>query len=136
MKDNETRQKFIELRAKGVSFSKIAKELKVAKSTLIAWSKEHLMEIENLKAVEVELLQEQFYMTKKARIELLGRQVERMKKELENRDFSDVSSDKLLDALNKTLNQLKKDESEVTFRGEGDTLEDLVSNMNTVTWKP
>ncbi|HEO8421713.1 hypothetical protein ABW02_18495 [Niallia circulans] len=136
MKDNKTRQKFIELRAKGISFSKIAKELNVSKSTLIAWSKEHLMEIENMKAVEIESLQEQFYMTKKARIELLGRQVERMKKELENRDFSDVPSDKLLDTLNKTLIQLKNDEIEITFRGEGDTLEDLVSTMNTVTWKP
>jgi len=69
MKDNETRQKFIELRAKGSSFNKIAKELNVSKSKLIAWSKEHLMEIENLKAVELESLQEQFYMTQKARIE-------------------------------------------------------------------
>jgi intein-encoded DNA endonuclease-like protein len=136
MKDNETRQKFIELRAKGVSFSKIAKELKIAKSTLITWSKEHLMEIDNLKAVELESLQEQFFMTKIARIELLGRQVERMKKELENRDFSDVPSDKLLDALNKTLIQLKNDETEITFKGECDTLEDLVSSINTVTWKP
>lgn len=136
MKDNETRQKFIELRAKGVSFNRIAKELNIAKSTLIAWSKKHLIEIDNLKAVELESLQEQFFMTKKARIELLGRQVERMKIELENRDFSDVPTDKLLDALNKTLIQLKNDETEITFKGEGDTLEDLVSTINTVTWKP
>ncbi|HZH59525.1 MAG TPA: hypothetical protein VEY70_08125 [Metabacillus sp.] len=59
-----------------------------------------------------------------------------MKKELENREFSDVPSDKLLDALNRTLNQLKNDEIEITFKGEGDTLEDLVSTMNTVSWKP
>lgn len=136
MKNNETRQKFIELRAKGVSFSKISKELSIAKSTLITWSKEHLMEIDNLKAVELESLQEQFYIMKKARIELLGQQVERMKKELEKRDFSDVPSDKLLDALSKTLNQLKNDEIEITFKREGDTLEDLVGNINTVTWKP
>lgn len=136
MKDNETRQKFIEMRAKGISFRKIAEELNTAKSTLMAWSKEHLTEIENLKAIELESLQEQFYMTKKSRIELLGRQVERIKKELENRDFSDVPSDKLLDALSKTLNQLKQDENEITFKGRGDTLEDLVGSINTVTWKP
>ncbi|AKL83308.1 hypothetical protein D068_cds05470 [Bacillus atrophaeus UCMB-5137] len=136
MKDNETKQKFIELRAKGVSFRKIAEELNIAKTTIMAWSKVHLTEIENLKAIEMESLQEQFYMTKKARIELLGRKVERMKKELENRDFSDVPSDKLLDALSKTLNQLKKDEIETTFKGEGDTFEDLLVTMNTVTWKP
>ncbi len=138
MKDNEIRQKFIELRAKGKSFRKIAEELNIAKSTLMSWSKskEHLTEIENLKAIEMESLQEQFYMTKKARIELLGRQVERMKKELEKRDFSDVPSDKLLDSLSKTLNQLKQDEIETTFKSEGDTLKDLMVTMNTVTWKP
>lgn len=136
MKDNETRQKFIQLRAKGMSFRRIAEELNIAKSTLMAWSKEHLTEIENLKAIELESLQEQFYMTRKSRIELLGRQVDRMKRELENRDFSDVPSDKLLDALSKTLNQLKQDEIEITFKGEGDTVKDLLATMNTVTWKP
>ena len=84
----------------------------------------------------MEALQEQFYLTKTARIELLGRQVERMKGELEKRDFSDVSTDKLLDVLSKTQNQLKQEEIEIIFKGEGDTLEDLVTTMNTVTWKP
>ena len=131
-----TEQQFIEMRAKGISFNNIAKELKIAKSTLIEWSKAYLTEIENLKAIELEALQEQFYLTKTARIELLGRQVERMKGELEKRDFSDVSTDKLLDVLSKTLNQLKQEEIEIIFKGEGDTLEDLVTTMNTVTWKP
>lgn len=136
VKDNDTRQKFIEMRAKGISFDKIAKELKIAKSTLIEWSKIYLTEIENFKAIELEALQEQFYLTKTARIELLGRQIERMKNELDNRDFSDVSTEKLLDAFNKTLNQLKQEEMEVMFKGEGDTLEDLIAATNTVTWKP
>jgi uncharacterized small protein (DUF1192 family) len=77
--------------------------LKVSKSTLIEWSKTYLTEIENLKAIELEASQEQFYLTKTSRIELLGRQVERMKAELEKRDFSEVSTDKLLDAFYKTL---------------------------------
>lgn len=136
MKDNETRQKFIEMRGKGISFRKIAKELNVAKSTLMEWSKEYLTEIENLKAIELESLQEQFYMTKKARIELLGGQLDKMKEELEKRDFSDVPTDKLIEVLNKTLSQLKQDETEVMFKGEGDALESLTSSMNTVTWKP
>lgn len=36
----ETKQQFIELRAKGWSFDKIAKKLGKAKQTLIDWSKE------------------------------------------------------------------------------------------------
>lgn len=136
MKSNETRQQFIEMRAKGISFNKIAKELKISKSTLIEWSKTYLIEIGNLKTIELESLQEQFYLTKKARIELLGRQVERMKEELESRDFSDVSTDKLLDVFNKTLHQLKQEEVEVAFKGEEDTLETLIAATNTISWKP
>jgi hypothetical protein len=136
VKDNNTRQQFIEMRAKGISFDKIAKELQVAKSTLIEWSKTYLTEIDNLKAIELEALQEQFYLTKIARIELLGQQVEQMKKELGNRDFSDVPTDKLQDIFNKTLSQLKQEEIIITFQGEGDPLEDLMTATNTVTWKP
>jgi orotate phosphoribosyltransferase-like protein len=35
MKDQETVQKFIELRSKGISFARIAEQLGVAKSTLV-----------------------------------------------------------------------------------------------------
>jgi hypothetical protein len=38
MKDQETVQKFIELRAQGSGFVRIAAELGVAKSTLTEWS--------------------------------------------------------------------------------------------------
>ncbi len=49
MKDNETKNKFIELRAKGFSFAKISKELKTSKQTLVTWSKDLTLEIKNLK---------------------------------------------------------------------------------------
>jgi transposase len=35
----KTREQFIELRAENISFDKIAKQLKVSKSTLMAWAK-------------------------------------------------------------------------------------------------
>ncbi|MFD4707921.1 hypothetical protein ACFWM3_24170 [Gottfriedia sp. NPDC058432] len=136
MKSNEIRQQFIEMRARGISFDRIAKELKIAKSTLFDWSKEHLTEIENSKAIELEALQEQFNLTKTARIELLGRHVERIKAELEKRDFSAVPTDKLLDVLSKTLNQLKHEEIEITFKGKSDKIKDYIGATNTGTWKP
>jgi len=136
MIDNETRYHFIELRAKGKSFEVIAKELKVAKSTLIDWSKEYIREIDNLKAIELEALQEQFLNTKLARIEMLGSQVRKMREELDQRDYADVSTEKLIDMLNRTVKQLKQENSEVTFKGEGDSLEELIASTNIVTWKP
>ena len=45
MKDQETVQKFIELRAQGWSFARIAAELGVAKRTVIEWSRRFLFEI-------------------------------------------------------------------------------------------
>jgi len=42
MKENkhELKQRFIEMRAKDISYDKISKELGVSKQTLINWSKE------------------------------------------------------------------------------------------------
>ena len=115
MKENDKKHCFIELRAQGFSFDKISKELKVAKSTLILWSKEFELEIANLKAVEMEGLLEKYFMSKKARIELFGKQIIKIKEELGKRDFSDISTEKLFDLLVKYVNQLKQEEVKVEF---------------------
>ena len=62
METTELREKFIQLRAKGWSFDKIAKELGKAKQTLINWSKELQDEIANRKALELEALYESYYL--------------------------------------------------------------------------
>jgi len=72
MKDQETKNKFIELRAQCLSFDKIAQQLNVSKKSLITWSKELSMEISNLKVIELESLQEKYLMTQKMRIDLYG----------------------------------------------------------------
>jgi len=58
MKDTETKTRFVELRAQGLSFAKIAEEIGVSKQSLIAWSKDLRLEIENLKQIELEALRE------------------------------------------------------------------------------
>lgn len=67
MKDQETKEKFVELRAKGLSFDRIAAELETSKQTLINWAKELENEISNLKKVELEALQEKYFMLKSQR---------------------------------------------------------------------
>ena len=47
MKDQETVNKFVELRSQGCSFTRIATELGVAKSTLTEWSRKFRFEIHN-----------------------------------------------------------------------------------------
>lgn len=97
MKDNETKQKFIELRAKGLSFDKIGNELNVSKQTLINWQSEFVEEIDNLKSMELEALYEQFYLQKRQRIERFGKLLDRLQNEIESRDLQELETGKLID---------------------------------------
>ncbi len=93
----ELKSQFIELRAKGWSYVKISRKLKVSKNTLANWGAELEGEIASLKAMELEALYEKSYMTKEARIKLLGAQLKGIQDELKKRGLEDVSTDKLLD---------------------------------------
>lgn len=105
----ELKLEFIQLRAKGYSFSKIAKRLKVSKSTLANWNQELEQEIASAKAMELEALFESFYLLKEGRIKLLGGLVKKLQKEAESRDLSDLPTDKLLDLLLKYQAALKEE---------------------------
>jgi len=130
MKSNETKKRFIELRAKGISFSKISESLKVSKKTLIDWSRELEREITNLKAIEMEELQEMYYVQKQKRIELFGSQLEQIMKELDHRNFSDMSTEKLLELQLKYLDYLKREEVDLSLHIEERTsLDEAIMNM-------
>lgn len=116
METVETKQKFIELRAKGYSFDKIAQELGKAKQTLIDWSKDLEEEIANLKAIQLEALYEEFYLLKENRIRRLGNILNNIEEELLNRDLSEVSTDKLLELNLKYRTQAIEEVVEITFR--------------------
>lgn len=111
-----TKEKFIELRAKGWSFDKIAKELGKAKQTLIDWSKELKEEIANIKALELEALYESYYIQKETRLKNLSIILSKLKEEVENRDLSDIPTDKLLDIYLKYNNYIKEEIIEPTYK--------------------
>lgn len=116
METLETKNKFIELRAKGYSFDKIAKELGIAKQTLIDWSKELKNQIANFKAFELEVLQEKYFLSKKNRLETFGSLLGNLKKEIINRDLSDIPTDKLLDLFLKFSIQIEKENISPVFK--------------------
>jgi len=101
------RTRFIELRARGLSYARIAKELKVAKGTLAAWSQELSEEIASLKAVQLEELYEKYYLVRAGRIELIGSQMKKLVRELQKRDFAEMSTEKLLDLVLRYFETLK-----------------------------
>ena len=93
----ELKSQFVELRAKGWSYVKISRRLKVSKNTLTSWGAELEGEIASLKAMEMEALHEKYFMNKESRIRLLGEQLKEIKAELKRRGLDDVSTDKLLE---------------------------------------
>jgi hypothetical protein len=96
MHDQETVRRFIELRADGWTFSRIAAELKVSKPTLIEWSRHHQFEIQNLRVIETEALAEKLLATRQQRWKALGGDLAKVEAELAKRDLTDVPTPRLL----------------------------------------
>jgi transposase len=116
----EVQDKFVELRAKGNSYDKIAKMLGVSKSTLLSWSKELSMEIDNERSVALDAIYEKHKLAKQHQMEMLGMQLCKVREELEKRDLSDVSTDKLVAMQLKLLDAINSSDVSITFRGETD----------------
>ena len=112
----ETKEKFIELRAKGHSYDSIAKKLGKAKQTLIDWGKELEEEIANHKALELEALYEKYYLHKENRLQTFGELLGKIKKEIEKRNLSDVSTEKLLELYLKYQAQAKEEVTDPVFK--------------------
>lgn len=105
----ELKDQFISLRAKGLSYAKIARKIKVSKSTLANWSSELEGEIASLRAMELEALYEKYYLVKEGRIKLLGDQLKDIQAELKTRKLDQVSTDKLLELELKVFQALKEE---------------------------
>ena len=109
METVKTKQRFIELRAKGYSYEKIAKDLGKAKQTLIDWGAELQGEIANLKAMELEELYSKYFLLKENRLQTFGELLNKMKKEITTRDLSEIPTGKLLELLLKYEDRIKEE---------------------------
>jgi transposase len=103
----EQKSRFILLRAKGNSYTRIAKELGVSKGTLVNWNNELETEIAHVRSIELEALQEEFFLLKEGRIRLLGELLKTIKTEISKRDLSKVKTDKLMELQLRYFEELK-----------------------------
>ncbi len=103
----EQKHQFVALRAKGYSYARIAKEVGVSKGALAAWNAELGAEIAKARAVELEALQEEFFLLKEGRIRLIGEQLKAIQTEIGKRDLSKVNTDKLLELQLRYFGELK-----------------------------
>ncbi len=135
MKDMEQKERFIELRALGWSFDRIAEELKISKQTLIQWSRDFALEIGNLQAIRLDALRDKYVFAKEKRLEVFGELLNRVKEELTGRDLSTMPSEKLSDLLFKLLATLKEEDVTPEFKGKGNWESQLKDSLGIVTWK-
>lgn len=114
MVDTKTKARFIELRAQGWSYQRIAKDLKVAKQTVIDWGHELRGEVNSLRAVELEALRERYGLLQEHRVKTFGETLAAIRAELATRKLEELETDKLLELQAKYL-KLFKEEPELEF---------------------
>ena len=102
MHNDTTVQRFIELRASGWTYARLAAELNVSKPTLIAWSRKYQFHIQNLKAIELEALGEKWLASVSDRVGSLGQQLRVVEAELAKRDVAALSTPQLF-AVSRSL---------------------------------
>jgi hypothetical protein len=69
MKTIEQKEEFIQLRAKGFSFEKIAEELEISKPTLLKWNGEFLEEVQEAQFHELDNLLNEYKVHRRKRFE-------------------------------------------------------------------
>ena len=109
-----TQTKFILLRSDGISFDKIAKELKVSKVTLIQWSKlfeDNIKELQFLAMVEIK---KQFSHSIKSRYEILLKQLDKIDNAILEADLSEESLKDLIQLQQHTYSQITMIENKVS----------------------
>jgi transposase len=109
---------FIELRAAGLSYDKISKQLDISKPTLINWSKIFCNEIKNAKALEIERIREEYLLNRQHQTRILGTHLNRITKELLKRDLEEIPTWRLYAIERKLTNEYNKDASDIEFSEE------------------
>lgn len=107
MKPRELKKEYVRLRAEGNSYSTIAAQLHISKSTCASWERELKTQIDELKREELAELCESYGMTKEARIRRLGDTLDKINHAIEQADFATVDPAKLLDFKLKYMEALK-----------------------------
>lgn len=111
------KENFIQLRAEGLSFEKISRELNVSKKTLINWSRDFECDIQNMKSLRLDMLRERYLRDIEQRLKIYCKFQEKIEKELLSRDLKDLSTDKLYRIFDQNESKISEGFN-VFFKGE------------------
>jgi transcriptional regulator with XRE-family HTH domain len=118
MKDNETKERFLELRAQGLTLAAIAEKLGVSKTTLVNWQRNFEEEIDNLRALELEAMYDKYHLSTRKRVEFFGNTLSRIQQELETRELSEIPTEKLFAMYAHFYREAQHALPELTFRND------------------
>lgn len=121
MKPAEKKEQFILLRAEGWSYSKIAKELGISKSTCTKWQKALAEPIREARDGRLQDLYTLYRVGKEAHIKTLGETIKRIEEALEKKDLTEIPADKLLKLKLEYEDRLQAQHTEPTEGGEAFT---------------
>ena len=111
----DKQKKFLLLRADGISFDKIAKELKVSKPTLIQWSRLFQENIQDLQFQDMRDLKEKYQYSKSARYEQLLKHLEKFNKAIDTADLASATIKDLHLIRNDILFKLEQMEKRTVY---------------------
>ena len=114
MEMNKQQREFILLRADGISFDKIATQLKVSKASLIQWSKLFEDEIKEIQFEAFIKIKEHYIFTTQSRYKKLLEQLTIVDDGIVNADLSKATIKDLFTIKNDILMQLDKIENKIT----------------------
>lgn len=132
MKSDATKQKFIQLRAEGLSYAKISEQLHLSKSTCSSWENKFADEIATLKKDRLQELYDEYGMEKEARIKALGKVLNKIDDAIDDADFSAMTPAQLLDARLKYQKALSNEYVSTTNVSPSVTMGDLQSRLLTL----
>ena len=92
----EKKERFVRLRAQGMPYSEIEKELGHTKKTLIKWERELREDIKKERAAEIEHIRSVYWVEKRERIDHLRERRKRLHEEERRGDLSEISMAKLI----------------------------------------
>ena len=136
MHDLQIQQRFVHLRSQGWSFARIAEDIKVSRPTLINWSRKFQFEIQNLRAIELEALQEQLIATREVRARALGDQLRQVEQELKKRDLTELPTGRLFSLADSLRTQILRETGQMQFTSPLKEIPDEEYHEQAQNWKP
>jgi len=118
MTELKTKEQFIELRAGNISYDKLSKQIGVSKPTLMKWAKELATDIANLRTLNEEALLEKYKIGKLHKLELWAEQLQAVREELKSRGYKEVSTERLVDMLERYSSLLDKEQEPLWLKDE------------------